>query len=474
MGRFRIRLFAIIFLFCIIVGSQAQTKRSEDFHDRYRLSKVVVLSRHNIRAPMSGPESVLARITPYEWHHWTSAPRELSLRGGVLETMMGQYFRKWLVSEGLMDENEMPTAGQMRFYANSMQRTIATAQYFSSGMLPVANASIEHHYPLNTMDPVFTPKITRDDEAFFSQVTQQILDLFGNGSIENIGLHVADNLRLMEEVLSLSESKACVEGDTCEFRTDNPQLQLVYDAEPRLKGGLSLACTAADALVLQYYEEPDDQKAAFGHILSQDDWARISEVKDWYCDVLFTAPLMAVNVAHPLLQEMLAELRADGRTFSFLCGHDSNIASVLAALRCTNYLLPDAIEGKTPIGVKLVVEQWTGSDGEEYAALNLVYQTVEQLRQLPLLSLDNPPACFSVQLDGLVPNADGLYLLADVEQRFAESIAAYDEAVPTPTTVQQVYPSVSLPTYDLLGRRIVGEDELKPGLYISGQQKVAR
>ncbi len=85
------------------------------------------------------------------------APSELSLRGGALETMMGQYFRKWLVSKGLMQENEIPPEGTMRFYANSLQRTIATAQYFSAGMLPVANIRIEHHCQLGKMDSVFAP-----------------------------------------------------------------------------------------------------------------------------------------------------------------------------------------------------------------------------------------------------------------------------------------------------------------------------
>ena len=56
---------------------------------------------------------------------------------------MGQFFRKWLVSEGLISENHLPAEGTMRFYANSMQRTIATTQYFSSGLLPVANVEIE-------------------------------------------------------------------------------------------------------------------------------------------------------------------------------------------------------------------------------------------------------------------------------------------------------------------------------------------
>ena len=120
-------------------------------HEQYTLKQVVVLSRHNIRSPLSGRQSALQRITPHEWHPWSSAPSELSLRGGALETMMGQYFRKWLVSEGLMQENEIPTEGKMRFYANSLQRTIATAQYFSSGMLPVANVRIEHHCEVGKM-----------------------------------------------------------------------------------------------------------------------------------------------------------------------------------------------------------------------------------------------------------------------------------------------------------------------------------
>ena len=138
----------------------AQVYRTDDFRERYTLKQVVVLSRHNIRSPLSGRRSTLQRITPHEWYQWSSAPSELSLRGGALETMMGQYFRKWLVSEGLMRENEIPTEGAMRFYANSLQRTIATAQYFSSGMLPVANVRIEHHCELGRMGSVFAPRLS--------------------------------------------------------------------------------------------------------------------------------------------------------------------------------------------------------------------------------------------------------------------------------------------------------------------------
>ena len=109
-------IFLIYLLLGVSLSTFAQANRTDGFRERYTLKQVVVLSRHNIRSPLSGRHSTMQRITPHEWHHWSSAPSELSLRGGALETMMGQYFRKWLVSEGLMQENEIPAEGVMRFY----------------------------------------------------------------------------------------------------------------------------------------------------------------------------------------------------------------------------------------------------------------------------------------------------------------------------------------------------------------------
>ena len=150
----------------------------------------------------------------------------------------------------------------------------------------------------------------------------------------------------------------------------------------------------------------------------------IAAVKDWYGDVLFTAPAVAANVAHPLLQTILSELNTEGRKFTFLCGHDSNIGSVLAALGNEDYEAPQAIERKTPIGSKLVFAKWRGRDGKLYAEIQLVYASDTQLREMPMLSLDCPPVSVPIALKGLTPNADGLYPLSALEQRLQEAIAA--------------------------------------------------
>ena len=187
-----------------------------------------------------------------------------------------------------------------------------------------------------------------------------------------------------------------------------------------------MACTVSDALSLQYYEEPDEKKAAFGHDLSFDDWVSISSVKEWYGDVLFTAPSVSVNVAHPLLQLILDEMQDERRVFSFLCGHDSNVSSVLAALEAENVDLPGSIEKRTPIGCKLVFETFCGADGVKYADILMIYATAAQLRSEAALSYSNPPAGVIIKLKGLKENADGLYTLIDVQQRLSKAIVAYD------------------------------------------------
>ncbi|WP_311322416.1 histidine-type phosphatase [Capnocytophaga leadbetteri] len=414
-----------LLLLCPLLA-MGQLQRSEAFKNQYKLKEVVILSRHNIRSSLSVNGSVLQKMTPHQWIKWSAAPSELTLRGGALETIMGQFFRKWTVNEGLFTENAVPTVDEVNFYANSMQRTIATAQYFSSGFMPVANLHINHRFTPSKMDPVFFPALTKSSEAFKVQALKEIAAMGGKKGIVGINEGLKDSYQLIEKVLDLKHSPACQSGEVCAFDDYNTQLKLEKGDEPNMKGSLKFANSASDALILQYYEEADPVQAAFGQKLTNADWEKIAKVKDVYGDVLFTAPIVAVNVAHPLLVYMKDELNAKNRKFTFLCGHDSNIASVNAALEVEEYSLPQSIEKKTPIGSKLVFEKWVDKAGKEFVAVNIVYQTTEQLRNVSLLNLENPPVVFSLKLKGLQANADGLYSIESVNDRFDKAIRAYE------------------------------------------------
>ena len=422
----KIRIINIALLLLCPLLAMGQLQRSEAFKNQYKLKEVVILSRHNIRSSLSVNGSVLQKMTPHQWIKWSAAPSELTLRGGVLETIMGQFFRKWTVNEGLFTEHAVPTVDEVNFYANSMQRTIATAQYFSSGFMPVANLHINHRFTPSKMDPVFFPALTKSSEAFKAQALKEIAAMGGKKGIVGINEGLKDSYQLIEKVLDLKHSPACQSGEVCAFDDYNTQLKLEKGDEPNMKGSLKFANSASDALILQYYEDTDPVQAAFGQKLTNADWEKIAKVKDVYGDVLFTAPIVAVNVAHPLLVYMKDELNAKNRKFTFLCGHDSNIASINAALEVEEYSLPQSIEKKTTIGSKLVFEKWEDKECKEFVAVNIVYQTTEQLRNVSLLNLENPPVVFSLKLKGLQANADGLYTIESVNDRFDKAIRAYE------------------------------------------------
>lgn len=167
-----------IFVLCGANG-QAQTKRSDDFRAKYELKEVVVMSRHNIRSPLVSGGAAYMRVTPHQWFQWSSPSSQLSLRGGVSETEMGQFFRKWVVAEGLLPDNCRPVGSEVLFYANSRQRTFATAKYFSAGFLPFANVEIQHKYYEDKMDPVFTPRFTKMNDQYRQQIMAEINAMHG-------------------------------------------------------------------------------------------------------------------------------------------------------------------------------------------------------------------------------------------------------------------------------------------------------
>ena len=412
----------LIFVAILICGAsvQAQTKRSDDFRARYELKEVVVMSRHNIRSPLTSGGAAYKRVTPYEWFQWTSPGSQLSLRGGVLETEMGQFFRKWVVGEGLLPDNYRPQGDEVLFYANSRQRTFATAKYFSAGFLPFANVEITHKYEEDKMDPVFTAQFTKMNDEYRRQIIAEMNAMHG-GPLAWMQ-SVQPTLTMMEDILDMAHSPAA-QNDTTQFWFDDTQFKLEKGNEPKMTGGYTLANSLADALVLQCYES--ENMAAFGHELTIDQWRKICAVKEVYDGLLFTAHSAAVNLAYPLVSRIREELHKEGRKFMFLCGHDSNLASIGAALRLIYPETEQAMELHTPIGSKLVFEKWT--DGtEEYVAVNLVYQSVDQLHNRTLLSTDVPPMVLPVNIEGLTANADGLYRLVDIDARMAEAMAEYD------------------------------------------------
>ncbi len=424
------RLLILGVALCGALTLSAQKQRGEDFKAKYKLKEVVVMSRHNIRSPLSSGGAAYKRVTPHEWFQWTSPSSQLSMRGGAMETTMGQFFRKWVVGEGLLPDNYRPEGEEVLFYANSRQRTFATAKYFSAGFLPFANVEITHKLAEDKMDPVFTPQFTKMNDNYRQQVLNEINAL--NGGPKAWMEKQQSTLTLMEQVLDMANSPAA-KNDTTHFTYDDTAFKIEKGDEPRMTGGYTLANSVADALVLQCYES--ESISAFGRELSEEQWRAICSVKEVYDGLLFTTHSAAVNLAYPLVSRIREELNRSDRKFMFLCGHDSNLASIGSALRLVYPETENALEIHTPIGSKLVFEKW--NDGsEDYVAINLVYAKYTQLQQRTLLSTEVPPMVLTVSVEGLTPNADGLYRLADIDACMAKAMAEYEAIEDVPTAIR--------------------------------------
>ena len=366
------KFFSLLIVFVVTITFLSVAQAMD-----YQLEQVVVFSRHNLRNSLkAGDDRGL-----------------LTLRGGEMETLMGQYFEARLRAQGLFPKNAQPSVDEVRFYANSYQRTIATAKYFSAGAFPIANTTIEYHRALGQKDRVFLPAT---DPALVKKLSAETnwKKLLNDTSKE-----IATVERLTGEKFNPNDYSIKLRKEVVEWK-----------AEDTLKK-LSLA---ADALLMDYY----DGKVSY----SDSEMRDVAKIASLMINSNFDRPLGSKALASPLLAVISDELNTPGRKFSFLCGHDSNISSILSALGVEDYTLPGTIEWRVPIGSKIVIKKFRGSDGNEYARLSLVYPSSTQIINREMITIDNPPMKVALKLRGLQPvDADAIYKLSDVLQRLSDA-----------------------------------------------------
>ena len=366
------KIFSLLIVFVVTVTFFSVVHAAD-----YQLEQVVVISRHNLRNSLkAGDDRGL-----------------LTLRGGEMETLMGQYFEAQLRAQGLFPKNAQPSVGEVRFYANSYQRTIATAKYFSAGAFPIANIPIEYHRALGQKDRVFLPPT---DPAFMKKLSAEA----------NLKKLIADFHKEIATVEHLSGEK---------FNPADASIKILSEVvEWKTQGSLNKINLAADALLMDYYEG----KVSYSDAEMRD----VAKISSLLINTNFDRPICAKIFASPMLAVISDELNTPGRKFSFICGHDSNLSNVLAALNVEEYTLPSTIEWRVPIASKIVIKKFRGSDGNEYASLSLIYPSTAQIINREMLTLDNPPMKVQLKLRGLQSvDADAIYKFSDVLQRLSDA-----------------------------------------------------
>lgn len=384
----------------VLMSTAAQAQTAPE---GYQLQQVLMMSRHNLRAPLANNGSVLEQSTPKQWPEWDVPGGQLTTKGGVLEIYMGHYMREWLAEQGMVKSGECPAPGTVYTYANSLQRTVATAQFFVTGAFPGCDVPVHHQEKMGTMDPTFNPVIT-DDSAAFSEKAVAAMEK------ELSKLQLTDSYQLLEKIVNYKDSPACKEKQHCSLVDGKNTFSAKYQQEPGVSGPLKVGNSLVDAFTLQYYEGFPMDQVAWGEIKSDQQWKVLSKLKNGYQDSLFTSPEVARNVAKPLvsyIDKALVTDRASAPKITVLVGHDSNIASLLTALDFKPYQLHDQNE-RTPIGGKIVFQRWHDSKANrDLMKIEYVYQSAEQLRNADALTLQAPAQRVTLELSGCPIDANG-------------------------------------------------------------------
>lgn len=134
------------------LGAQATSSPEAD---GYRLDKVVIVSRHGVRAPTKMP-ALIREVTPDTWPVWPVALGHITERGEALVMQLGAYYRAALHQQGLLAEQGCPAADWAYAWTDVDQRTRKTGEAFLAGLAPGCGVAIHHQADLKRVDPCST------------------------------------------------------------------------------------------------------------------------------------------------------------------------------------------------------------------------------------------------------------------------------------------------------------------------------
>jgi 4-phytase / acid phosphatase len=373
----------------------------ESDHKDAELKYVVYLSRHGVRSP-TGKAAPYNQYAAAPWPKWNVSPGYLTEHGYKLMKLFGAYDRQLLSSERLLSPNGCDDAAHVTIISDSGQRTRKTASAIADGLLPGCAVDIDA-LPEGTADPLFHPleaSVGHPDPA----LTEAAVSGRVAGDVNNLTRAYHLQLEVLDRVLSgcghapASEQKRTSLFDIPASLTSDDNEHLV-----EMRGPLNTASTLSEIFLLQYAEGMPARDIGWG-CLDEVTLRDLMQLHTAAADFTQRTPMIARMLASNLLDHILKTLQqqATGQTVPgalgkpvdrmlLLVGHDTNISTVAGALGLT-WIIDDRLDDSPPGGA-LIFELWrTRSSGDYSVRAYYTAQTLDQMRNTIVLSLDNPPS----------------------------------------------------------------------------------
>lgn len=379
--------------------------------DGMQLERVVLLYRHGVRTPLPG-EIQLDEAHGAAWPSWSQPPSELTPHGATGARLMGGYDRHRLAAAGLLPARGCPAKGQLWFWANTDQRTIASAGALAEGFAPGCAIAIGH-LPQGSEDPLFHP-IEAGATAWNAADAVAAIQSTTRGPDALTAPH-ADALASMAAVMGCGRDR---DPDWCSPDHWRGSLSLSPDKQHMvLSGPIATTSGTAEAILMAYAEGRPMQDVGWGRT----DAARreqLSQLHALLFDIYARPDYMAERVASVMSRRLIDLLQnAKAPRLSVLVGSDNNIVA-LASVLGLHFKMPGYAKDDPPIGGAFGIEVWREpSTDRRYVRVFYQAQSLDQLRQLQAQDGVAKPFTLELPLDGCTAERQGTCPLDNVVSR---------------------------------------------------------
>jgi len=356
------------------------------------LEKVVVVTRHGVRAAMSSPER-LETATARPWPRFSVPAGHLTANGAELSTLFGGYYRDLYVKQGLLAGAD---CGQVYYWANVTQRTIATARALGQGLSPGCAVPV-HTVGEGKVDPMFEPVAAGVIKPDIARARAAVAGRVG-GDLAAWSAGHRDAIESLDELLMQCDAAPCpaVSGKRRSFDA-RPGFSAEADATVGIDGPEAFASGVTESLLMAWADGQDFASLGWKG-LDEASLLRVFPLHQAEFDLRLRTPEVARIGASHLADRVLATL-SDGQgsvggkdaKMVMIVGHDGTLA-MLGGLLGLDWAAPGYQPGQIAPGGALVFERWKRDDGVRVIRARYTVQTLSQLREKKPLTLAAPPA----------------------------------------------------------------------------------